>query len=96
MFQRRYKSLPSINLPVAGYRPSTSSAEPCRFYREYLCRRPKSIFRTYVEVLCLLPQYCLLYIHNDHNLDATVFSKGITLRVFFNILLTVHLNIFVY
>jgi hypothetical protein len=80
MSQRRYKFLPSINLPDAAYRPSNSSAEPCKLYRGCLCRRLKSIFRTYVEALCLLPQHCPLYIHTDHNTDATVLSMGLSLR----------------
>jgi hypothetical protein len=83
MFERRYKSLPSTNLPDAGYLPSTSSNEPCRLYREHLCRRPKSIFRSHFEALCLHRQYCLLYIHTGHNMDATVLSMGIPMRVSF-------------
>jgi len=80
MFQRRCKSLPSINLPDAADRPSNSPAEPFKLYSECLCRRLKSIFRTYVEALCLLPRHCPLYIHTGHNTDATVLSMGIPLR----------------
>ena len=86
MFERRYKSLPSINLPYADYRLSTSSAKRYRLYREFLCRRPKSIFSSHIEVLCLLPQYCHLYIHTGHNIDATGLSKWVTLPVCLSIM----------